>query len=127
MAQQDRKFERKFDPGREVGSENRKDVRDRPADEMQFEVAQRTAARTDAHENKGEHTRASAPSESQTSGYGNREDRENPGKGLAQSGTRQSHELPGEGTRVGDDERKNARAMSQNAARISDFEDRPSR
>ena len=73
-----------------------------------------------------------APSETgendnKTSGYGNREDRENPEKGLQQSGTRQAHDLPGEGTRVGDDERRQGRADSQNAARIADCEDRPSR
>jgi len=56
----------------------------------------------------------------------NREDRENPDKDLKQSGTRQSRDLPGEGTRIAEDERRDRRSMSQNAARIADFEDRPS-
>jgi hypothetical protein len=110
----------------------------RPLDEMTHEVAQRGAA-TDAQENRTASSNPAAPrTTEQTSGYGNREDRENPGMGLGaqQSGERQSHELVGEGTRVGKDEPRKVKgataprespASSQNAARIADFEDRPSR
>ena len=135
------KEHRKFDPGREVGSENRINPGDRPLDELEHEVAQR-GARTDAHQTANASSKPAAPPQpSQTSGFGNREDRENPGAGLAaqQSGEQQSHELVGEGTRVGKDEPRkvqgptapksdrDSRASSQNAARIADFEDRPSR
>lgn len=119
-------------------SERRIDPSTRPEQEMKHEVAQRGGA-TDAHDNRSaSSTPAAPPMGEQTSGYGNREDRENPGMGLGaqQSGENQSHELVGEGTRVGKDEprkvrgptaSRDSRASSQNAARISDFEDRPSR
>lgn len=133
------KEHRKFDPAREIGSENRIDPAARPLDELTYEVAQRGKT-TDAHQSKNASSRpAATPGTEKTSGYGEREDRENPGMGLGaqQSGEQQSHELPGEGTRVGKDEprkvkgptapRDESRASSQNAARIADFEDRPSR
>lgn len=136
------KEHRKFDPARETGSENRIDPAARPLDELTHEVAQRGKT-TDAHQSKNASSRpAAAPQTNQTSGYGQREDRENPGAGLGaqQSGEQQSHELVGEGTRVGEDEprtvkgptvtredARDSRASSQNAARIADFEDRPSR
>lgn len=96
---------------------------DRPSGELADEVAQR-GGESDAHATQSDKKSPPAPGKKQTSGYGNREDRENPAMGLPQSGERQSHDLPGEGIRVGSDEH---RAMSQNGARISDFEERPSR
>ena len=112
----------KFRPGREEGSENRKGTPDgeRNPQEMRHEVAQRSGrAEQTSSDVEGEHP--AAPAQNQTSGYGNREDRENPGKGLQQqqSGERQSQQLPGKDSE--------GRAMSQNGARISDFEERPSR
>lgn len=110
----------KFHPGREEGSENRKNIADRNPEERKHEVAQRggTAEQTAAQPAPaGEHPKA--PAQNQTSGYGNREDRENPGKGLQQqqSGEVQSQQMPGK--------QPEGRAMSQNGARISDFAERP--
>lgn len=150
MAQQDRKNESTREAGADVAnvgtgreraivgrSERRVDASTRPGEELAHEVAGRGSA-TDAHQGNVQGRKPDAPAEEQLSGYGNREDRENPGLGLQQSGENQSHELPGQGTRVGNDEKKDtratktrdpvdSRAMSQNGARISDFEERPSR
>lgn len=85
---------------------------DRPADEMKYEVSQRGGIKdahgdhaTDGHPEADRMTRPDAPAgKKQTSGYGNREDRENPAAAPQESGQKQSHELPGNGTRVGNDE-----------------------
>lgn len=112
-------------------ADQRKHAETRPADEMKFEVAQRGSAIKDAHKTPADRmTHPDSPQGAKTGGYGKRDDRENPKTGLGQDGQSQSHELPGQGTRVGNDEVKdaskttNARAMSQNGARISDFESR---
>lgn len=108
---------------REQGSADRRiRAEDRSPDEMEHEVAQRAARAEPGEEPRS--GKPNAPAKELTSGK--REDRENPAMGLQQSGERQSHELPGEGTRVGDGEVK-TRANSQNGAAIRDFEDRPSR
>jgi hypothetical protein len=132
MAQQDKRGPDTTNVGREqrgmVGTaDQRINPENRSPDEMKYEVAQRGSA-TDAHANASRETKPEAGAQKkQTSGYGNREDRENPAAGLKQSGEKQSHELPGEGTRVGDGESKKIHADSQNGAAIRPFADRPSR
>jgi hypothetical protein len=46
-----------------------------------------------------------------------------PAKGAAKVGETKKHELPGQGSL----DRRDSNAMSQNGARVADFEDRPSR
>lgn len=105
-------------------SERRIHASSRPSQEMEHEVAQR-GGRTDAHptaEPPSESRSGDAPASPQTSGYGQREDRENPAAGAmaGQSGEGQSQERRGEGYEPA---KQGGRAMSQNGARISDFED----
>jgi hypothetical protein len=108
-------------------ADQRINAENRSPDEMKYEVAQR-GSQTDAHGNGARESKPETGTQKkQTSGYGNREDRENPAAGLQQSGEKQSHELPGEGTRVGDGESKKTQAMSQNGAAIRPGVDRPSR
>lgn len=107
-------------------SERRVDAASRPSVEMEHEVRQRASAPVDAHaptDPASSHNPADdVPPGPQTSGYGQREDRENPAAGLGatQTGERQSQELPSTGFRA-------PRASSQNAGRLADFEHAPSR